>query len=181
MNADAELNQTLLNAMFALNEAGDNLDEIYRIGLETAVTLLNANRACIFERDHFKQDTWKRTNTIHADSTEKSLAGEFTVLPEELNPNDGDFYVASNQISYPIKIYHWTFCIFYFEGVNLHKNFQNQSQTIEKFFQQISIFVKKAFQNQEFFEFLHSYFHEVYRPLGFMTGYADLLSLNFAH
>ncbi len=51
MDANAELNQTLLNAMFALNEAGDNLDEIYRIGLETAVSLLNADRGCIFERE----------------------------------------------------------------------------------------------------------------------------------
>ncbi len=49
MESNVELNKHLLNKMLDLNEAGDNLDEIYRIGLETAVSPLNANRGCIFK------------------------------------------------------------------------------------------------------------------------------------
>ncbi len=56
MEASAETNQLLLNAMFALNEAGDDLGEIMRIGLQTAVSLLNADRGCIFERDEWDND-----------------------------------------------------------------------------------------------------------------------------
>ena len=38
METNIETNQLLLKAMFALNEAGDDLDEIMRIGLQTAVS-----------------------------------------------------------------------------------------------------------------------------------------------
>jgi len=137
MKSNAELNELLLNAMFALNEAGDDLDEIYKIGLETAVTLLNANRGCIFERDEWDDDKWTVTKSFNLDAEDANTLEVSRIISSKLHQGDNLLFLSPTTIGYSLKIYKWVYWILYFEGESLQHNFETRASLIKQFFHQL--------------------------------------------
>ncbi|MCA9921348.1 MAG: HAMP domain-containing histidine kinase [Anaerolineales bacterium] len=174
MSANAELNETLLNAMFALNEAGDDLDEIYRIGLETAVTLLNADRGCIFQRDEWDDEKWTVVQTVNLNARHATSITTSTLLSEISSQQSNGILIKPKMIGYPLKIYKWTYWILYLEGENIQHNYENVASLFNTFFHQLTEYFQKANQT-EVPRFLTSLQFEIRNLLSMIIGFAEAL------
>ena len=188
MENDAELNQMLLNAMFALNEAGDNLDEIYRIGLETAVSLLNADRGCIFERDDWDDNKWTIIKSFQFDSQ----IAETVTAAQLLSPaaDEVDFPFTSklfalyqeHGIATPEKIYYFPLKMFKWTRWILHIEVDSQSQLSEErqkaanqFYNQFETSLQKINQFNKINDVLPAVLHDTRAPNSNVIACMELL------
>ncbi len=175
MESTAEMNEQILNAMFALNEAEDNLDEIYRIGLETAVSLLNANRGCIFQRDEWIDNKWLIIKTANFDPNDAKLFTASSRFESIIKQENNEISVSPTFLGYPIKIEKWTNWVLYFEDENLDQIYKSNASLINQFFHQLSRYATKTNQANTFLELFNVWSNESRAHMSIISGYSTLL------
>ena len=188
MDSDAKMNKLLLNAMFALNEAGDELDEIYRIGLETAVSLLNANSGCMFKRDDWDDNKWSVVRLFQFDKQIAEKIANSPLLSRVANNGNTqnsmefiDWYqnerVATPDaiIVFPIKLFKWSKWVLQIE-------LENQSTTTEKSYQQtvnychqFGLILERIFSHEELKHEMQMILFEIRNTLGIIYGCSQFL------
>ncbi len=191
MDANAELNQMLLNAMFALNEAGDNLDAIYRIGLETAVSLLNADRGCIFERnkwDEWEDNKWTIAKTHQFDQKQAKLITTTHLLSQAVENEyfpiasklielyqGNDMFIPEAIYSFPLKMFRWPKWFMQIEANNQVLLNERKLQVVNQFCNQVERFLQKACQYEKTKQFLMAIIHQIRAPTSIAIGTMDLM------
>ncbi|MCA9927018.1 MAG: hypothetical protein KC419_01020 [Anaerolineales bacterium] len=191
MSANAELNKTLLNAMFALNEAGDNLDEIYRIGLETAVSLLNADRGCIFRRDDWDDDKWTIAQIHQIDQKQAEIITAAQLLSQAVE-NEG-FPISSELFNlyqdngiatpdaiycFPLKMHQWPKWCMQIERNSLTQLDEKKLQVVQQFCHQVEKFLQKICQFEDAKNFLIPAIYSTRAPVSIVIGSMQLMLLD---